>query len=135
VGWEVQDPVAEGGVEAQATEFGDEFRRNNGVQVSIRGHRFKVCGEKFRGDVRGRFFTQRVVNVWKGLPREVVGAGMIVVFKEQLDKYMNRMGMEGYGLRKCIHFSYGRHHGRCRLGGPKGLFLCCNFLCSLFFEG
>ena len=58
-----------------------------------------------RGDVRGKFFTQRVVNVWKGLPREVVGAGMIVAFKEQLDKYMNRMGMEGYGLRKCIHFS------------------------------
>ena len=25
-------------------------------------------------------------------------------------------------------------HDRCRLGGPKGLFLCRNFLCSLFFE-
>ena len=28
-------------------------------------------------------------------------------------------------------FSSVGHHGQCRLGGLKGLFLCCNFLCSL----
>ena len=27
-------------------------------------------------------------------------------------------------------FNSDGQHGRCRLGGPKGLFLCCNFLCS-----
>ena len=32
VSQEVQDPVAEGGAEAQATEFGDEFRGNNSVE-------------------------------------------------------------------------------------------------------
>jgi len=69
---------------------------------STRGHRFKVCGEKFRGDVRGRFFTQRVVNVWNVLPEEVVGAGTIAAFKGHLDKYMSRMGLEGYELHKCI---------------------------------
>jgi len=37
-------------------------------ESSTRRHKFKVCGEKFRGDVRGRFFTQRVVNVWNALP-------------------------------------------------------------------
>ena len=71
---------------------------------STRGHGFKVLGEKFRGDVRGKFFTQRVVNVWNSLPGEVVGAGTIAAFKRYLDEYMNRMGMEGYGLRKCIWY-------------------------------
>ena len=71
---------------------------------STRGHRFKVHGEKFRGDVRGKFFTQRVVNAWNALPEQMVGASMIAAFKGQLDKYMNRMGMEGYGLCKCIRF-------------------------------
>ena len=33
------------------------------VEESItRGHRFKVRGARFKGDVRGRFFTQRVTD-------------------------------------------------------------------------
>ena len=40
--WEVQDPVAEGGAETQATEFGDEFRGNNSVLTVFIGQ----CGEK-----------------------------------------------------------------------------------------
>ena len=33
------------------------------VEESItRGHRFMVRGAKFKGDVRGKFFTQRVVG-------------------------------------------------------------------------
>ena len=54
--------------------------------------------------MRQVFFTQRVVNVSNALSGEMVGAGTIVAFKGQLDKYMNRMGMEGYGLCKCIQF-------------------------------
>ena len=49
---------------------------------SSRGHRFKVRAAKFRGDVRGKCFTQRVVNVWNVLPVEVVGAGTIAAFIE-----------------------------------------------------
>ena len=26
--------------------------------ASTRGHNFKLCGSRYRGDVRGRFFTQ-----------------------------------------------------------------------------
>ena len=33
-----------------------------------------------------------------------VAAGTILAFKGHLDEYMNRMGMEGYRLRKCIRF-------------------------------
>jgi len=37
-----------------------------------------VRGEKFRGEVRGRFFTQLVLNVWNALPEVVVGVGTMV---------------------------------------------------------
>ena len=71
------------------------------VEESItRGHRFKVRGARFKGDVRGRFFTERVVGAWNTLLGEAVEADTVVTFKGHLDKYMNRMGIEGYGPRK-----------------------------------
>jgi len=59
-----------------------------------------VRGARFQGDVQGKCFTQRLVGAWNSLPREVVEADTIVTFKGHLDKYMNRMGIEGYGPRK-----------------------------------
>ena len=58
------------------------------VEESItRGHRFKVRGVMFKGDVQGKFvFTQRVVGAWNSLPGEVVEADTIVSFKRRLDK-------------------------------------------------
>ena len=69
-----------------------------------RGHRFKVRGTRFKGDVRGRFFAQRVLGTWISLPGEVVEADTIVSFKGHLDKYMNRMGIEGCGPWKSRGF-------------------------------
>ena len=101
------------------------------VEESItRGHRFKVQGARFKGDVRGKFFTQRVVGAWNSLPGEVVKANTIVTFKGRLDKYMNRMGIAGHSPWKGRGFLFRGQRGQCRLGGLKGLFLCCNFLCS-----
>ena len=38
------------------------------VEESItRGHRFKVRGARFKGDVRDKSFTQRVVDAWNSL--------------------------------------------------------------------
>ena len=36
-------------------------------------------------DVRGKFLTNRVVRCWHRLPRELVGAPSLEVFKARLD--------------------------------------------------
>jgi len=79
------------------------------VDESItRGHRFNVRGSTFKGDARSKFCTQRVVGAWNSLPVEVVEADAIETFKGRLDKYMKRMGVEGYGPRKGKGFYFRR---------------------------
>ena len=46
---------------------------------------FKLKEEKFRLDIRGKFFTQRVVRHWQRLPGEAVGAPSLEVLKATLD--------------------------------------------------
>lgn len=62
--------------------IGDMFVRN---QNHLRGHSFKLAKEKFKTTQRQFFLSNRVFDVWNGLPPSVVNAPSVNAFKNRFD--------------------------------------------------
>ncbi|KFQ91712.1 hypothetical protein Y956_05777, partial [Nipponia nippon] len=52
---------------------------------------FELKGGRFRLDIRKKFFTMRAVRHWNRLPREVVDAPSLEVFKARLDGALSNL--------------------------------------------
>ncbi|KFV11060.1 hypothetical protein N340_02471, partial [Tauraco erythrolophus] len=52
---------------------------------------FKLKEGRFRLDLRKKFFTLRVLRHWNRLPREIVDAPSLAVFKARLDETLGNL--------------------------------------------
>ena len=57
----------------------------------MRGDGFKLEDDRYRLEIRKKFFTVRVVRHWNRLPREAVNAPSLEAFKARLDGALSNL--------------------------------------------
>jgi len=55
------------------------------------GNKYRLHWDTFNLDVREKFFTVRAIVHWNSLPRDVVDAPSLEVFRIQLDRVLNNL--------------------------------------------
>ena len=51
-------------------------------------NRYKIVGKRFQTNEAKHFFFNRVVNVWNGLPSNIIDCSTTEIFKKRLDVYL-----------------------------------------------
>ena len=62
-----------------------------GREADLRGHPLRQQKNRYRLDLRGNYFTHRIVDTWNSLPEEVVLATTVDTFKSRFDIHWNEM--------------------------------------------
>ena len=57
-----------------------------------RGHGVTLAKKQCRLDIRKFSFSQRIVNEWKSLSADCVGASSVNIFKHKIDIYLRQAG-------------------------------------------
>ena len=61
-------------------------------ETSTRGHSLKLYKKSSHHGFRKYYFSQRVIDLWNGLPVYVIDSGSVNLFKSNLDKCFNNRG-------------------------------------------
>ena len=54
--------------------------------TGTRGHHFKIYKKRFRLNIRGNYFSNRIVDKWSELPENIIMAPTLNSFKSRLNK-------------------------------------------------
>ena len=62
------------------------------AESNTRGHELKLYKSRPRLDIRKYAYSQRTINYWNDLPKEIVRAESVNMFKNGVDKYLRYIG-------------------------------------------
>lgn len=68
------------------------------IRDRMGGNNLRLCQGRLRLDIRRNFFTEGIVRLWKGLPRELVESPALEILKKQLDVALHAVAGDKVGI-------------------------------------